>query len=304
MYNTITLNKEGKLIAFEAPEKPEYIESSNEFAGLEQRLYNERLQAAIDNGVEFKPFALLNIIVTDKWEKCKHYPVPDGYEIEIDDEIVSNGGKGHGNFTVYHAILVPKQEPVNLYPYLLIPDTQKQATSIEECNHKNRTWIRGYGGQCIDCGEKFFLKAKPTSIERNWTDDFIHENGNYQNECIKCHNLFMGHKHRVICKACSVSTSIEEAAEKYAEGLSLKSNVITDFIAGAKHQESKMFTKEDLMAAYDAGQGYNHYYDQNEDGNQLEKDNRMFEKWFEQFKQEKKWQLKNNKHHCRSTLKD
>lgn len=39
--------------------------------------------------------------------------------------------------------------------------------------------------------------------EGNWTEDFCHENGNYENECCKCNNLFIGHKRRVVCKKCS-----------------------------------------------------------------------------------------------------
>lgn len=38
---------------------------------------------------------------------------------------------------------------------------------------------------------------------RDWIDDFKHENGNYFNECIKCHSSFIGHKRRVVCKECS-----------------------------------------------------------------------------------------------------
>ena len=37
----------------------------------------------------------------------------------------------------------------------------------------------------------------------NWKEDFIHENGNYMNICIRCDEEFLGHKRRVICKKCS-----------------------------------------------------------------------------------------------------
>ncbi len=42
---------------------------------------------------------------------------------------------------------------------------------------------------------------KPVSPD--WTEDFSHENGNYQNRCIHCDCLFMGHKRRVTCKVCA-----------------------------------------------------------------------------------------------------
>lgn len=38
--------------------------------------------------------------------------------------------------------------------------------------------------------------------DRDWVEDFSHENGNYINKCIKCEKTFFGHKRRVICKKC------------------------------------------------------------------------------------------------------
>lgn len=35
-------------------------------------------------------------------------------------------------------------------------------------------------------------------------EDASHENGNYQNKCYKCGELFIGHKRRVTCKECEV----------------------------------------------------------------------------------------------------
>lgn len=40
---------------------------------------------------------------------------------------------------------------------------------------------------------------------RDWPEDFTHENGNYQCRCIFCECMFVGHKRRVICKACQAS---------------------------------------------------------------------------------------------------
>ena len=37
---------------------------------------------------------------------------------------------------------------------------------------------------------------------RDWTEDFAHENGQYQCKCLRCGEFFTGHKRRVICKAC------------------------------------------------------------------------------------------------------
>jgi len=48
---------------------------------------------------------------------------------------------------------------------------------------------------CIDAGA-----ASPA--KRNWPEDATHENGNYENRCMECDQSFIGHKRRVICKAC------------------------------------------------------------------------------------------------------
>lgn len=37
---------------------------------------------------------------------------------------------------------------------------------------------------------------------RDWEEDFFHENGQYHNECCTCHQKFLGHKRRVVCKLC------------------------------------------------------------------------------------------------------
>ena len=42
----------------------------------------------------------------------------------------------------------------------------------------------------------------PVIPERDWIEDFPHENGNYINECCECGCKFFGHKRRVICKLC------------------------------------------------------------------------------------------------------
>lgn len=44
-----------------------------------------------------------------------------------------------------------------------------------------------------------------TVCDRDWTEDFEHENGEYMNTCCECKNTFTGHKRRFICKVCSTS---------------------------------------------------------------------------------------------------
>lgn len=43
----------------------------------------------------------------------------------------------------------------------------------------------------------------PTPSERNWTEDFAHENGQYERACFACNRTFVGHKRRIYCKTCA-----------------------------------------------------------------------------------------------------
>lgn len=39
---------------------------------------------------------------------------------------------------------------------------------------------------------------------KNWPEDYDQENGNYQNKCSDCGEMFMGNKHRFLCKECDI----------------------------------------------------------------------------------------------------
>jgi 2,4-dienoyl-CoA reductase-like NADH-dependent reductase (Old Yellow Enzyme family) len=39
--------------------------------------------------------------------------------------------------------------------------------------------------------------------DRDWPEDFLHENGLYNRHCHRCNQTFLGNKHRLICKPCS-----------------------------------------------------------------------------------------------------
>jgi len=60
--------------------------------------------------------------------------------------------------------------------------------------------------------ERMFVES-----ERDWPEDFDHENGKYQNRCMECKQTFMGHKRRVICKKCSTPDWIEISKRKPPE---------------------------------------------------------------------------------------
>lgn len=47
--------------------------------------------------------------------------------------------------------------------------------------------------------KKFEIKAG----ERDWPEDFGHENGEYFCNCSSCGRTFVGYKRRTICKVCA-----------------------------------------------------------------------------------------------------
>jgi len=48
--------------------------------------------------------------------------------------------------------------------------------------------------------EKRKLQLNPSS--RDWNHDMRHESGHKVNRCVRCGNMFYGHKRRVICHEC------------------------------------------------------------------------------------------------------
>lgn len=40
-------------------------------------------------------------------------------------------------------------------------------------------------------------------MNKDWVEDFEHENGQYQNMCLGCSAIFLGHKRRHFCKQCA-----------------------------------------------------------------------------------------------------
>ncbi len=50
----------------------------------------------------------------------------------------------------------------------------------------------------------------PDTPSRGWPEDASHENGRYQNRCIFCKLIFIGHKRRVVCKLCDAARSAGE----------------------------------------------------------------------------------------------
>jgi hypothetical protein len=55
--------------------------------------------------------------------------------------------------------------------------------------------------------EKTEIALPTADNERDWTEDFAHENGKYYGRCVLCECEFLGHKRRVTCKKCASANS-------------------------------------------------------------------------------------------------
>lgn len=60
-----------------------------------------------------------------------------------------------------------------------------------------------------------------TSPDRDWPEDFGHENGNYLCHCHWCHRRFLGHKRRVSCRVCAQQQGYPKDAPRREEGQEL-----------------------------------------------------------------------------------
>ena len=55
--------------------------------------------------------------------------------------------------------------------------------------------------------------------DRDWEEDFIHDNGNYMCVCVPCKQTFFGHKRRNCCKLCSEIEKVRQQNLTEAERL-------------------------------------------------------------------------------------
>ena len=50
--------------------------------------------------------------------------------------------------------------------------------------------------------------------DKDWPEDFSHENGNYSCRCTFCGGVFTGHKRRVVCKVCATASTTTSSKGK------------------------------------------------------------------------------------------
>ncbi len=59
-----------------------------------------------------------------------------------------------------------------------------------------------------------YLHLRPQHSDRDFTEDFIHENGLYECACSRCRSKFYGHKRRIACKVCERRNKEEDSDER------------------------------------------------------------------------------------------
>lgn len=91
--------------------------------------------------------------------------------------------------------------------------TPMQPVTIAGNNEKNlqeeKGQLIGVFNYDLKAGTETFIRANPL---KDWTEDFEHENGNYQCLCISCQSYFLGYKRRNTCKECASTIPEVKAA--------------------------------------------------------------------------------------------
>ena len=83
----------------------------------------------------------------------------------------------------------------------------------------------------------------------DWTEDFAHENGNYSCLCCRCGQAFVGHKRRVICKACFTESAAPTPAPDAADDLvALLGQAAKEYDEAVAHPPSHDSINDELMA--------------------------------------------------------
>lgn len=84
--------------------------------------------------------------------------------------------------------------------------------------------------------------------ERDFTEDFGHENGNYECLCSTCRNTFVGHKRRVVCKVCARAAvpkwTVEERPELYVMD---EKGLVVCLVGGFSGNKSELHKKRARM---------------------------------------------------------
>lgn len=97
----------------------------------------------------------------------------------------------------------------------------------------------------------------PVESDRDWREDFGHENGRYICHCFKCNAQFYGHKRRIICKLCHTPpmTPTPAPPSDADRAQAVVADLLATFAEGAQpqlnflHSERLQYLITDLCAA-------------------------------------------------------
>ena len=76
------------------------------------------------------------------------------------------------------------------------PDKAKRIVMLEEGVFVSTV------NRFLTAHQEHILALEMMGDPKNWTQDAGHENGCYQNHCVECETMFLGHKRRMICRSC------------------------------------------------------------------------------------------------------
>jgi hypothetical protein len=84
----------------------------------------------------------------------------------------------------------------------------------------------------LEVGFKMIDDWLGEGTDRDWKEDFQHENGRYFCLCAECGNKFMGHKRRHVCNTCDTESreAYKKLSDEEKEQIRLKQlKIIEDF---------------------------------------------------------------------------
>jgi hypothetical protein len=218
---TAIVYKEGKaFLITEMPEEPKYGKwHYDDHDNMKKSLaYQSALQSAISSAIEIAPEC--QGIVKELMQGSEH-PIPisgpepnkpyivEGIEWEKDNRDVNENGR---------------YKYTKVVAFIRLSNSEVGNTPTCGACGKPLTKVRPGKEQCdnIKCPSNAEVgKEHQDNIEmitghpdRNWEEDFSHENGKYINRCYGCELHFMGHKRRTRCKKCCVGKEETEKEPK------------------------------------------------------------------------------------------
>jgi len=100
------------------------------------------------------------------------------------------------------------------------------------------------------------FQVRSENPEKDWTEDFSHENGNYTCICHKCKAQFIGHKRRITCRECyrefDTHTPMTDEVEGAPETINVGGNFHKIEATGYSYYYGEWTTREvhDIFFAY------------------------------------------------------